>query len=137
MICDNQCKEPFKFYIKYENKTKKCVLKCDEFPYIVLNEDNSECLIFNKIEIISIQINPNVNSNKEKFPTYLINEGTKNITIKVVFNQNIRNRIKLLNGNFEKNTENNNSIIIKIEKLNEKQIFNFTDNINDTYFFGF
>ena len=54
MICDNQCKEPFKFYIKYENKTKKCVLKCDEFPYIVLNEDNSECLILNKFENMSI-----------------------------------------------------------------------------------
>ena len=48
MICDSQCKEPFKYYIKYENETKKCVQKCDEFPYIVLDEDNSECLIFKK-----------------------------------------------------------------------------------------
>ena len=137
MICDSQCKEPFKYYIKYENETKKCVKKCDEFPYIVLDEDNSECLIFNKFGIMSIQMNPNFNSNKEMFPTYLINKGTKNITIKVTFNQNIRKRIKLLNGIFEKNTEDNNSIIIKIEKLEEKQIFNFTDTINETYFFGF
>ena len=137
MICDSKCKEPFKYYNKYENKTKKCVKKCDEFPYIVLDEDNLECLIFNKFEIISIQMNPIFNSNKEKFPTYSINKGTKNITIKVIFNQNIRNRINLLNGSFQKNTENNNSIIIKIENLHEKKIFNFTDNINDTYFFGF
>ena len=137
MICDNQCKDPFKYYIKYENKTKKCVKKCDEFPYIVLDEDNSECLIFNKFEIISIQMNPIFNSNKEKFPIYSISKGTKNITIKITFNQDIRKRIKLLKGNFEKNSENNNSIIIKIEELNKNQIFNFTDNINDTYFFGF
>ena len=52
-------------------------------------------------------------------------------------NQDIRKRIKLMEGKFEKNPENNNSIIIKIEELKEKQIFNFSDNINDTYYFGF
>ena len=82
-------------------------------------------------------MNPIINSNNDKFPTYSINKGTKNITIKVTFNQNIRKRIKLLNGNYERNSENNNSIIIKIEELKEKQIFNFTDNINDTYWLGF
>ena len=137
MTCDIQCKDPFKYFITYENHTKICVKKCDVFPYIVLDEDNFECLIFNKFEIVSIQANPIFNFNKENFPTYLIYKETKNITIKVTFNQNIRKRIKLLEGKFEKNPENNNSIIIKIEELKEKQIFNFSDNINDTYYFGF
>ena len=137
MTCDIQCNEPYKYFIKYENQTKKCVKKCNEFPYIVLDEDNSECLIFNKFEITSIQMNPIFNYNKNNFPTYFVYKGTKNITIKVTFNQNIRQRIKLMEGNFEKNPENNNSIIIKIEEIKEKQMFNFTDKINDTYFFGF
>ena len=135
--CDIQCKEPYKYFIKYANQTKKCVKKCDEYPYIVLDEDNSECLIFYKFEIISIQMNPIFNYNKNNFPTYFVYKGTNNITIKVTFNQKIRERIKLLEGNYEKNEENNNSIIIKIEEIKEKQIFNFSDNINDTYCFGF
>ena len=137
MICDTQCKDPYIFFIKYENKTKKCVKNCEEFPYIVLDEENSECLIFNKFEIISIQMNPSINSNKEKFPTYFVYKPIKNITIKVTFNQNIRKRVKLLGGSYQKNLENNNSIIIKIEELKEKLIFNFSDSLNDTYYFGF
>jgi len=137
MICDTQCKDPYIFFIKYENKTKKCVKNCEEFPYIVLDEENSECLIFNKFEIISIQMNPSINSNKEKFPTYFVYKPIKNITIKVTFNQNIRKRVKLLGGSYQKNLENNNSIIIKIEELKEKHIFNFSDSLNDTYYFGF
>ena len=136
MTCDTQCREPFKYFIKYENKTKKCVQKC-EFPYIVSEENNLECLLFNQIEITSIQMNPKFNSNKNKFPTYSIDKGTKDITIKVTFNQNIRGRIKLRKGNFEENTENNNSLIIKIDELNEKQIFNFSDKMNNSYYFGF
>ena len=137
MICDKKCKDPYKYYIQYENKTNVCVKKCDKFPYIVLDDDSLECLIFKKFEIMSIQMNPIFDFNKEKFPIYYISKGTKNVTIKVTFNQNIRKRIKLLNGNFEKNKENNNSIIIKIEEINEKKIFNFSDNINETYYFGF
>ena len=137
MICDTKCQEPYKFFIKYENDTKICVKKCDKYPYIVLDEGNLECLIFNKFEIISIQMNPVINSKNEKFPIYYINKGIKNLTIKVAFNQNIRKRIELLNGNFEINRENNNSIIIKIEDINEKRIFNFRDNIDDSYHFGF
>ena len=82
-------------------------------------------------------MNPIFNYNKNNFPTYFVYKGTNNITIKVTFNQKIRERIKLLEGNYEKNEENNNSIIIKIEEIKEKQIFNFSDNINDTYCFGF
>ena len=119
------------------NLTTNCVKKCDKYPYIVLDEGNLECLIFNKFEIISIQMNPVINSKNEKFPIYYINKGIKNLTIKVAFNQNIRKRIELLNGNFEINRENNNSIIIKIEDINEKRIFNFRDNIDDSYHFGF
>ena len=82
-------------------------------------------------------MNPVINSKNEKFPIYYINKGIKNLTIKVAFNQKIRKRIELLNGNFEINRENNNSIIIKIEDMNEKRIFNFRDNIDDSYHFGF
>ena len=42
-----------------------------------------------------------------------------------------------MNGVFEQNQEANDSIIIKIEEIKEKKIFNFTDNINNTYYFGF
>ena len=33
--------------------------------------------------------------------------------------------------------EDNNSIIIKINDLKNKKTFNFSDNINDSYYFGF
>ena len=81
-------------------------------------------------------MNPIFNYDKNNFPAYFVYKGAKNI-IKITFNQNIRERIKLSEGIFEKNSENNNSIIIKIEEINKKQIFNFSDNIDDTYFFGF
>ena len=136
-ICDKHCYIPYKFYITYENKTKKCVKKCDEFPYLVLDEDTFECLIFKKIEIISIETNPILNSNYEKFPIYFVEKNIKNLTIKVTFNQNIRNRIKLINGTYERIYEDNNSIIFKISELKSKKIFNFSDNINETYYFGF
>jgi hypothetical protein len=137
MICDKQCNAPYKFYITYENKTKKCVRKCDEFPYLVLDEDTFECLPFNKFEILSIQTNPILNSNKEKFPTYFVNKYIKNLTVKVTFNQNIRKRIQLINGTYERIYDDNNSIIFRVAELKGKKTFNFSDNINDSYYFGF
>ena len=137
MICDKQCNVPYKFYITYENKTKKCVKKCDEFPYLVLDEDTFECLPFNKFEIMSIQTNPILNSNKEKFPTYFVNKYIKNLTVKVTFNQNIRKRIQLINGTYERIYDDNNSIIFRVAELKGKKTFNFSDNINDSYYFGF
>ena len=137
MICDKQCNVPYKFYITYENKTKKCVKKCDEFPYLVLDEDTFECLPFNKFEIMSIQTNPMLNSNKEKFPTYFVNKYIKNLTVKVTFNQNIRKRIQLINGTYERIYDDNNSIIFRVAELKGKKTFNFSDNINNSYYFGF
>ena len=137
MICDKQCNVPYKFYITYENKTKKCVKKCDEFPYLVLDEDIFECLPFYKFEIMSIQTNPILNSNKEKFPTYFVNKYIKNLTVKVTFNQNIRKRIQLINGTYERIYDDNNSIIFRIAELKGKKTFNFSDNINNSYYFGF
>lgn len=137
MTCDKQCNDPYKFYITYENKTKKCVKKCEEFPYLVLDEDSFECLLYNKFEIMSIQTEPKLNSNKEQFPTYFVEKHIKNLTIKVTFNQNIRKRIGLINGTYERMNEDNNSIIIKINDLKNKKTFNFSDNINDSYYFGF
>ena len=137
MICNNQCKEPYKYYITYENKTKKCVKRCDEFPYLVLDEDNFEYLIFNKFEIISIQTNPILNSNKEKFPIYFAEKNIKNLIMKITSNQNIRNRLKFINGVYERIYEDNNSIIIKISELKNKKIFNFNDNLDESYYFGF
>ena len=136
MICDKQCNVPYKFYITYENKTKKCVKKCDEFPYLVLDEDTFECLTFYKFEIMSIQTNPILNSNKEKFPTYFVNKYIKNLTVKVTFNQNIRKRIQLINGTYERIYDDNNSIIFRIAELKGKKTFNFSDNINNSYYFG-
>ena len=137
MICDKQYNAPYQYYITYENKTKKCVKKCDEYPYLVLDEDNFECLLFNQFEIISVQTNPTLNSNKEKFPTYFVEKHIKNITIKITFNQNIRKRIELINGVYERINDDKNSIIIKIDELKSKKTFNFSDNLNDSYYFGF
>lgn len=137
MTCDKQCNEPYKYYITYKNKTKKCVKKCDEYPYLVLDEDNLECLVFYKFEIKSIQTNPILNSKNHNFPIYYVEKDIKNVTIKVTFNQNIRNRIKLINGTYDRINEDNNSIIVKISELKNKKTFNFSDNINESYYFGF
>ena len=137
MTCDKQCNVPYKFYITYENKTKKCVEKCDEYPYLVLDEDNFECLVFKKFDIKSIQTNPILNSDNKNFPIYYVEKNNKNLTIKITFNQQIRNRIKLFNGTYERISEDNNSIIVKISELNNKKTFNFSDNINESYYFGF
>ena len=137
MTCNEKCNDPYKYYITYENKTKKCVKKCDEFPYIVLDEDNFECLIFYKFEITSIQANPIINSNNDNFRIYYVDKHIKNLTIKITFNQNIRNRLNLINGTYERIDKDNNSIIIKISELKTKKTFNFSDNIDESYYFGF
>lgn len=64
MECDEKCKEPY----NYKNYTKKCVEKCNEFPYIVEDEDNKECLIFKKFEITSIDSNSLFYSNQTEIP---------------------------------------------------------------------
>ena len=112
MICDKQCNDPYQYYITYENKTKKCVKKCDEYPYLVLDEDTFECLLFSKFEIMSIQASPKLNSNNEKFPTYSVEKNIKNLKIKITFNQNIRKRVGLIDGTYERINDDNNSIII-------------------------
>lgn len=73
------------------------------------------------------------NSNKEKFLSFFVYKGTEDITIKFTLNQNIRNWKKI----YSNNLENNNPISIKIEELNEKQIFNFNDTLNDSNSFRF
>ena len=59
------------------------------------------------------------------------------MTIKITFNQNIRNRLNLINGTYERIDKDNNSIIIKISELKTKKTFNFSDNIDESYYFGF
>ena len=113
--------------------------KCDENPYLVEDEDNLECLPFNKFKIMSIELNSTSYLNQVEFPKYLIKQGNiKNFNIKVNFNQNIRKRISLINGKtYEIIEEKNNSIIIDVKKLKKKQIFNFKDNVDNSYDFGF
>ena len=136
MTCGEKCKEPYKYHIDYKNNTKKCVKKCDEIPYLVEDEDNFECLPFNKFKIMSIESNSTFYL--VEFPKYLIKQGNiNNFTLRVNFNQNIRKRISLINGTYERIPENNNSIIINIETLKEKQIFIFKDNVDNSYDFGF
>ena len=136
--CDDKCEGAYKYFIDYKNNTKKCVIKCNEFPYIVENEDNSECLIFNKFKIISIESNSLSYLNQTDFPTYSIKkESIENVKIRVNFNQNIGKRITLIDGEYEIIPQEKNSIIINIEKLKEKQRFNFKDNVDDSYDFGF
>ena len=137
MTCSEKCNEPYKYYITNENKTKKCVKKCDEFPYIVSDEDNFECLSFKKFEITSIQANAIINSNNENYPVYYVDKDIKDLKIKITFNQNIRNRLQLIDGTYEKIKEENNSIIIKISELNEDKTFKFSDNLDKSYNFGF
>ena len=138
MTCDDKCKEPYKYFIDYKNNTKKCVKKCDESPFLVEDEDNFECLPFNKFKIMSIESKTTFYLNNSDFPKYFIKQGNiENFIIRVNFNQNIRKRINLINGQYERIPENNNSIIISIKKLKKKQIFNFKDNVDNSYDFGF
>ena len=138
MECNEKCGEPYIYYIDYKNNTKKCVEKCNEFPYIVLDEDNKECLIFNKFEITSIDSNSLFHSNQTKIPKYLINkENINNLKIKVNFNQNIGKRITLIDGEYEIIPEEKNSIMINIKTLKEKQNFTFKDSVDNSYEFGF
>ena len=67
----------------------------------------------------------------------MIREKIKNATIKINFNQNIKNRINMLNGSYERDSDDNKTIIIKIEELKENQKFIFKDSVDDTYSFGF
>ena len=135
--CDDKCKGEYKYFIDYKNDTKKCVKKCNEFPYIVENEDNSECLVFNKFKVISIELY-SLYLNQTEFPTYWMKkENFENVKIKVNFNQNIGKRITLIDGEYEVIPHEENSIMINIKELKEKQKFNFKDNINDSYNFGF
>ena len=135
--CDDKCKGEYKYFIDYKNNTKKCVKKCNEFPYIVENEDNSECLVFNKFKVISIE-SYTLYLNQTDFPTYSIKkENFENLKIKVNFNQNIGKRITLIDGEYEIIPHEENSIMINIKELKEKQSFNFKDNVNDSYNFGF
>ena len=136
--CNEKCGEPYIYYIDYKNNTKKCVEKCNEFPYIVLDEDNKECLIFNKFEITSIDSNSLFYSNQTKIPKYLINkENINNLKIKVNFNQNIGKRITLIDGEYEIIPEEKNSIMINIKNLKKKQNFTFKDSVDNSYEFGF
>ena len=138
MECDEKCKEPYMYYIDYKNYTKKCVEKCNEFPYIVEDEDNKECLIFKKFEITSIDSNSLFYSNQTEIPKYLINkENINNLKIKVNFNQNIGKRITLIDGEYEIIPEEKNSIMINIKTLKEKQNFTFKDSVDNSYEFGF
>ena len=94
-------------------------------------------MVFKKFYIKSIQTNPILNSDNKNFPIYYVEKDNKNLTIKITFNQQIRNRIKLFNGTYERISEDNNSIIVKISELKNKKIFIFGDNINESYYFGF
>ena len=53
MTSDKKCNGQYKYYMTYENKTKIRVNKCDDFPY-VLDENNFEYFIFTKFEFTSI-----------------------------------------------------------------------------------
>ena len=136
--CSKKCEVPYKYYIDYKNNTKKCVKACNEYPYIVENNENFECLIFHKFKIISIESNSLCHINQSDFPKYSINQqNIDNLKIRVNFNQNIGNRIILNNGKYEIIPQEKNSIIINIEEFNEKQSFIFKDNLDDSYDFGF
>ena len=136
--CSKKCEVPYKYYIDYKNNTKKCVKACNEYPYIVENNDNFECLIFHKFKIISIESNSLSYINQKDFPKYSIDQQKiENLTIKVNFNQNIGNRIILNKGKYEIIPQEKNSIIIKIEELKEMQNIIFKDSLDDSYFFGF
>ena len=136
--CNKKCEIPYKYYIEYKNNTKKCVKTCNEYPYIVENNENFECLIFNKFQIISIESNSLSYINQNDFPKYSINQqNTDNLTIRVNFNQNIGKRITLIDGKYETIPQEKNSIIINIEEFSQKQSFNFKDNLDDSYDFGF
>ena len=137
MSCGNKCNYQYPYYIDYKNNTKKCVKKCDEGNYFVIDEETLECLPFYKFEIMSIQINPNFYSEEKEVQIYVIREKIKNATIKINFNQNIKNRINMLNGSYERDSDDNKTIIIKIEELKENQKFIFKDSVDDTYSFGF
>ena len=91
MSCDNKCNSQYPYYIDYKNNTKKCVKKCDEGNYLVVDEETLECLPFYKFEIMSIQTNPTFYSEEKEIQTYVIREKIKNAIIKINFNQNIRN----------------------------------------------
>ena len=43
----------------------------------------------------------------------------------------------MLNGTYERDSEDNKTIIIKIDKLKENKKFIFKDSVDDTYSFGF
>ena len=136
--CSKKCEVPYKYYIDYKNNTKKCVKACNEYPYIVENNENFECLIFHKFKIISIESNSLSYINQKDFPKYSIDQQKiENLTIKVNFNQNIGNRIILNKGKYEIIPQEKNSIIIKIEELKEMQNIIFKDSLDDSYFFGF
>ena len=138
MICDEKCWEPYLYFIDYKNNTKKCVKKCDEIPYTVKDEDNKECLIFKKFEIISIELNTLVYPEKSESLKFLINyENIDNYKMKVNFNQKIGKRITLIDGEYEIIPEEKNSIIINIGALKEKQNFTFKDSEDNSYDFGF
>ena len=92
---------------------------------------------FKKFEITSIQANAIINSNNENYPVYYVDKDIKDLKIKITFNQNIRNRLQLIDGTYEKIKEENNSIIIKISELNEDKTFKFSDNLDKSYNFGF
>ena len=49
---------------------------------------------------MSIQTNPTFYSEEKEIQTYLIKAKIKNATIKINFNQNIRNRIYMMNGTY-------------------------------------
>ena len=136
--CSKKCEVPYKYYIDYKNNTKKCIKACNEYPYIVENNENFECLTFNKFQIISIESNSLSYINQNDFPKYSINQqNTDNLTIRVNFNQNIGKRITLIDGKYETIPQEKNSIIINIEEFSQKQSFNFKDNLDDSYDFGF
>ena len=132
MSCDNKCNSQYPYYIDYKNNTKKCVKKCDEGNYLVVDEDTLECLPFYKFEIISIQTNPTFYSKEKEIQTYIFRGSLKNVTIKINFNQNIRKRIFMLNGTYERDSEDNKTIIIKIDKLKENKKFIFKESVDDT-----